>query len=114
MEYFGKKFSQIFSNVVILLYMYFLRYYWNKDLFPYAVEDNMDMLLVYCIVMFILDFLTGIITMYLIHRDLGQEKSYLQLVQDFYSYPKVGAILSLLGLLSIQYTYTAIFFTQQL
>jgi len=113
-EYFGKKFSQIFSNLVILLYMYFLRYYWNKDLFPYAVEEHMDMLLVYCFIMFVLDIFTGILTFYFINRDLSPGKKYISLIKDFYSYPKVGAILSLLGLLSIQYTYTAIFFTQKL
>jgi len=94
--------------------MYFLRYYWNKDLFPYALEPNMDMLLVYCISMFIVDIITGVISFYLINRDLSREKSYLSLVKDFYSYPKVGAILSFISLLSIQYTYTALFFTQQL
>jgi len=114
MQYFGKKYAQLFSNVSLLAYMYLLRYYWNKDLFPYAAETHMDQLLVYVIVMFVIDIATGALTIGLMHLDLTPEKTFLSLVKDFYSYPKVGAIITLLSLLSLQYTYTAIFFTQKL
>jgi len=114
MQYFGKKYAQIFSNLSLLIYMYLLRYYWNKDLFPYAEEEHMDMLLVYCIAMIVIDIGTGCLTCSLIHLDLTPQTSYLQLIKDFYSYPKIGAIIALLSLLSLQYTYTAIFFTQKL
>jgi len=114
MQYFGKKYAQLFSNVSLLVFMYLLRYYWNKDLFPYAEETHMDQLLVYCIVMFVIDIATGALTIGLMHLDLTPEKTFLSLVKDFYSYPKVGAIITLLSLLSLQYTYTAIFFTQKL
>jgi len=64
--------------------------------------------------MIVLDIGTGLFTFFLIYKDMENENNFWQLIKDFYSYPKIGAILSLFGLLSIQYSYTAIFFTQKL
>jgi len=67
-----KKKAQLFSNFVILLYMYLLRYYWNKDLFPYATEEHMDNLIVYLIIMIVLDVGTGIFTLFLFLQRFGK------------------------------------------
>jgi len=44
--------------------MFILKYYWNKDLFPYEEEQHMEMLVVFSISMFILDFGTGGLTFF--------------------------------------------------
>jgi len=94
--------------------MFLLKYYWNKDIFPYDEEQHMEMLVVYSVSMFVVDICTGAVTFYFMSRDLSPKKNILDLVKDFYSYPKIGAIVCLLSLLSLQYTYTAIFFTESL